>query len=66
MVNANQKSTIDTHTHTHTQTQRIRNQNPTIKLINKSQENKKRGKKDLKKSKTINKMAIRTHMSIIT
>ena len=66
MVTANQKSTIDTHTHTHTHTHRLRNQNPTVKLIIKSQENKKGAKGNLKKSKTINKMAIRTYISILT
>ena len=63
MVIANQKSTIDTHT------KRKKNPNTTLKLVIKSQEKRKKeeGKETYKnKSETINKMAARTYISVIT
>ena len=65
MVTANRKSMIDRYTHK----KRKRDPNTTLKIVTKSQENKRRrgGKKTYKnKSNTINKMAIRTYISIIT
>ena len=62
MVTTNQISIIDTHK------KGKRNPNITLKIIIKSQENKRRRKKKTYKnnSQTINKMAIRTYISIIT
>ena len=60
MLSANQKSMI------HTQV-RKRNPNTTLKIVIKPQENKRRRKKTNKnKSKTINKMVVRTHILKIT
>ena len=59
MVITEQKSIKDTHTHT----------NITLKTVVKSQENRtkeERNKKVLHKTKTINKMVLRTYISIFT
>ena len=62
MVTAKQKSIIDI------DTKRKRDPNITLKIVIKSQENKRRkGKKSYKnKSKTINKIAVRRYVSIVT
>ena len=57
---ANQKSTIDT------QTNKKNQLNTTLKIVIKPQEKKGRKKSNKKKSKTVNIMAIRTYISIIT